>query len=146
MAVTVFTEADFVEAVKKQLPPGDYWSDSDDLQGVTAAIGKELYQTYLETKQSFLNQDNRSETNWRVADYQALLDLYQKGAVASDNPLTPNVIDVLLTNSDGIIAMMNSLDLKRLPHTAINYKMPFGFAFASGVRLISYQRIEAIGS
>ncbi|MCI4410832.1 MAG: hypothetical protein JHC38_04075 [Thiotrichales bacterium] len=142
-----YSKDDFVNAVYMLLPTGDYWSKqqaSPDLKGSVEAIGGELYQTYLDNKQSFLYQADNNVTNWRIADYQTLLDSYQKQAIASDNQLTPNVIDITIKSTDGIDAMLLAVIDKLLPHTVANFKLSFGFALASSMRLISYQRIEAI--
>jgi len=148
MGLTHYSEQDFINAVYLLLPPGDYWSKSSSkevLGSIIASIAKELYLTYLDVSQVLLYQQDNNVMNWRIADYQALLDTYQKNAIASDDPAMPNVITILLSNAEGIIDMMNAVENKRLPHTAINYTLPFGFALASSMRLISYQRIEAIG-
>lgn len=148
MAVEAYTESQFVNAVYALLPPGEYWQDkstSEQLSAVVEGIAKELYTTYVENNKVFLDQQDKTQSNWRIADYQALLDTYKKNATVSDNPEAPNVITILLDNADSIIEMMAAVENKRLPHTAVNYAMPFGFGLASGLRLITYQRIEAIG-
>lgn len=144
MAVENYTEADFVEAVKLLLPPGDYWCQSNDqIDGLVSVIGKELYQTYLDNMLLFLNQDNRSENNWRVSDYQSLLDLYQKGAIASDSILTPAVIDIKLSSVNYILEMLSAVEQMRLPHTAINWRLQSVQGVATGLRMVNYFRIEA---
>lgn len=144
MAVENYTEADFVEAVKLLLPLGDYWGQSNDqIDGLVSVIGKELYQAYLDNMLLFLNQDNRSENNWRVSDYQSLLDLYQKGAIASDSILTPAVIDIKLSSVNYILEMLSAVEQMRLPHTAINWRLQSVQGVAAGLRMVNYFRIEA---
>lgn len=145
MAVENYTESDFVEAVKLLLPPGDYWGQSNDqIDGLVSVIGKELYQSYLDNMLLFLNQDNRSENNWRIADYQALLDLYQKGAVASDDAQMPSVIDIKLSSVSSILSMLTAVEQMRLPHTVINWKLPLEQGVATGIRMLNYHRIEVL--
>lgn len=145
MAMTEYTESDFVRAVQQLMPPGDYWaSDSEEEEGLTESLGRELYKTYLENKLLFLNQDNRSETNWRIADYQALLDLYQKGAVASDDAQMPSVIDIKLSSVSSILSMLTAVEQMRLPHTVINWKLPLEQGVATGIRMLNYHRIEVL--
>lgn len=143
----VFTEDDFKKALLQLLPPGEYWQlegESLTLEQTLAAVAKELKTTADEIKLSVLYQFEKDQLGWRVVDFQSILDAAGKGGLVSDDPNTPNIIDVLIDQSDGFLPVMLQIENHRLPHTAIRWRFESGLGLYGHIRPVIYQRLTMI--
>jgi len=140
----VFTEDDFRQALQQLLPPGEYWqqgSEPSTLSKTLSAIAKEMKTTHEEVKLSVLYQFDKDQTGWRIIDFQNILDAFGKGGQVSDNPTTPNIIDVLMEQSNGFLPVMLQLESHRLPHTNIQWRFETGLGLQGKIRPVIYQRL-----
>lgn len=138
-----YSAVDFGSAVYALLPPGTYWNDrqSADLKNTVSALGIELFLTYEDISKLFLYEQDRSKENWRIADYQALLDGYKKGGFALDDQAYPNIIFITLDQLAGFYQVIQALENKRLPHTRFHWILPIDvnvFCFVGGT---SFKRL-----
>jgi len=122
---TTYEQADFKHAVSNLLPPGEYWryEKGDELDNVLEAAATEFKTINDETKISILYTPDNSQTGWRLADYQTILNNNNiKGAVFDDSE-TPNVIYIELQANQKAGDLMKTLNEYKLPHTAlgVNY-------------------------
>lgn len=121
-----YSASEFKQALIQILPPGNYWRNGEldsTLDKLLTALAEEFHLTYTETSNTLLFQPDKTLENWRVADFQALLDTAATGGQAFDDPNYPNIIFILLEQTTDFLATMQQMQAHRLPHTQINWKL-----------------------
>lgn len=135
-----YSAGDFKQAISALLPDGDYWEyeAGSTLDYLLSGMGNDFKTTHDEIKIPILNDIDKTKQNWRLVDYQAMLNNVSVIGKVTDLITTPNLIYIELNQNSASGKLMQSLENYRLPHTdfswKINYTMQL-FAFATNQSL-----------
>ena len=120
-----YEQTDFKRALSNLLPPGEYWKfeKGDELDKLLEAAATEFKTINDETKVSILYAENNTQTGWKIADYQTILNNNNIDGIVFDDSETPNIIYFELQANQKAGDLMKTLDAYKLPHTAlgVNY-------------------------
>ena len=120
-----YEQADFKHALSTLLPPGEYfqYEKGDELDKILEAAATEFKTINDETKISILYAADNTQTGWKIADYQTILNNNNIDGIVFDDSETPNLIYFELKANQKAGDLMKTLDEYKLPHTAlgVNY-------------------------
>ena len=140
-----YSQQDFKKAIQNLLPPGEYWSnveENSELDKVLNAISEELKITHEETKVSLLFNTNNTLQGWKLSDFQRILEIQNINGTVTDNPDTPNIINVQLSSTTDLLPVFRQMHNHKLAHTRLSWGLKASLRVNAMMQATTHQRLD----